>query len=50
MKKCLYVCDDNGIINEKHIVNYETMYFREDVFFNVYYTENHYKTRFCFVL
>ncbi len=33
-EKCLYVCDDNGNnLMKNNIVNYETMYFREDVFF-----------------
>ncbi len=32
-EKCLYVCDDNGNnLMKNNIVNYETMYFREDVF------------------
>ncbi len=38
------------IINEKHIVNYETMYFREDVFLMFTILENHYKTRFVSTL
>lgn len=50
-EKCLYVCDDNGNnLTKNNIVNYETMYFREDVFLMFAMLENHYKTRFVSTL
>ncbi len=50
-EKCLYVCDDNGNnLMKNNIVNYETMYFREDVFLMFTILENHYKTRFVSTL
>ncbi len=35
---------------KNNIVNYETMYFREDVFLMFTILENHYKTRFVSTL
>ncbi len=44
-------CDDNGNnLMKNNIVNYETMYFREDVFLMFTILENHYKTRFVSTL